>query len=53
MQAGKDEGVSRYKGKAVTGPLTIYVFITCDPEREKSDDQFITGIITISSVWSL
>lgn len=43
-------GESMYKGKGVTGPLTIYVFIMHDLKREKSDNQFITGIITISSI---
>lgn len=38
-----------YKGKGVTGPPTIYVFIMRDLKREKSDNQFITEIITISS----
>lgn len=42
-------GESMYKGKGVTGPLTIYVFIMHDLKWEKSDNPFITGIITISS----
>lgn len=38
---GEKWGESMYKGKGVTGPLTIYVFIMRDLKREKSDNQFI------------
>jgi len=50
MRAGRDGEDSVYKGKDVTGPPAIRVFIRCDPERAGGDDRFITGIITISSV---
>lgn len=47
---GKGKVGEMYKGKDVTGPLAIYVFIIRDLKREKkSDNQFITEIITISS----
>ena len=46
-------GVDVEGGWRCNGTPMIHVFIMRDLKREKSDNQFITEIITISSGWLL